>query len=407
MKKWMLPALAVLLMAFAAGCDKEDTPPVDLPDTVDGLTVVTTSDEETTAAPVTEEVSDMVTEADEIETNETEPPETESLSSEEVDALLDSLLTPDPRQWISPFELYMNAEIQMTAHMFGSSGTTTVPLSGYYGTDADGDMMVAYAVPMKGTGACIVTGDMLYLHDGAETALKAPLDDKSLDEVKEILWQRLNHQFGSFLPEGGFPAWVPSGEIIPKSGMSALPTDGMDLSSLFGNAFATIPLKDAFLHVSAYREVETGTVILTLSGLSTELFDVVDAIINAIPEVETDLPAGTAGMPSFDPAVAHALVALLREQAETVLTVSFTADSELTVKNCTVTAALDMTSMPELTANMPVEVECTLRFDINRDNIAIEAPENADLYTEVALKDLLPTEPEIDGAESLLTPDHP
>jgi hypothetical protein len=59
-----------------------------------------------------------------------------------------------------------------------------------------------------------------------------------------------------------------------------------------------------------------------------------------------------------------------------------------------VVTALDLTSLPQLTANMPVEIKITTGTKLNRKSISIEVPEDADRYQEVPLSQLLPPEAE-------------
>ena len=185
MKKWLFPALLVGLLLTAVGCDKDQPPDLPLPDTVDELTVITTAEEtETPTEPATEpaDETEPVTETESAPADtETPPAETELLSPEDAAALLEQILLRAPERGDGPIEMNMTSEVELTAHMFGFSGTTSVPLSGYYAIDGDQDMMIAYAVPMEGTGVCIVANGMIYLHDGADTALKASLDDASVD----------------------------------------------------------------------------------------------------------------------------------------------------------------------------------------------------------------------------------
>ena len=49
MKKWLFLALLAALLWASVGCDKTQIPNIELPDTVDELTVITTAEE--TAAP--------------------------------------------------------------------------------------------------------------------------------------------------------------------------------------------------------------------------------------------------------------------------------------------------------------------------------------------------------------------
>lgn len=375
MKKWLFPALLAALLLTAVGCDRTETPAPDLPDTVDELTVVTT-EEETQATATEPETAPPETEAP--------PAETEALSPEEASALLDEIVLRAAERGEGPVEVNMTSEVELTAYMFGFSGTTTIPLSGYYAIDGDRDIMVAYAVPMEGTGVCIVANGMLYLHDGADTALKASLDEASLDEVKAILLERLKKQMGAGLPSLSLPE--------AKTGLFdtelSVPVVEFDLTELFGSALAAVPLEDAFQSVSAFRDAETGTVTLTLSGISESVLDTLEGILTALPEGETD-PSEENG---YDKETALALASLLREQAATAVTVTLTVNDAYDVTETSVITTLDLTSLPQLTANMPVEMKVTTTIAINRENVAVEEPENADLYEEVPLTELLPPE---------------
>ena len=80
--------------------------------------------------------------------------------------------------------------------------------------------------------------------------------------------------------------------------------------------------------------------------------------------------------------------------ADYAITLTLTVDGDLEVTESVVVTALDLTSLPQLTANMPVEVKITTDVKLNRENISIEEPEDADRYEEVPLSELLPPEAE-------------
>lgn len=398
MKKWLFPALLVALLMAAVGCDKTPPPDQSLPDTVDELTVVTTAEEtETPTEPVTEPadetepMTEPVTETESAPADtETPPAETEVLSPEDAAALLEQILLRSSEREESPIEVNMTSEVELTAHMFGFSGTTTIPLSGYYAIDGDKDMMIAYAVPMEGTGVCIVANGMIYLHDGADTALKASLDDASVDEVKAILLERLKKQMGTGLPSITLPQ--PKDSIVDMD--DAVPAMEFSLTELLGKAFAAVPLEEAFRQVEAARDPATGVATLTLSGISEPVLNILEGLLTTLPEEDGD----TAEDEGYDKEVALALVALLREQADTAITLTLTADSSLDVTESVVVTALDLTSLPQLTANMPVEIKITTDIKLNRESISIEEPEDADRYEEVPLSELLPPENQTETA---------
>lgn len=390
MKKWLFPALLVGLLLTAVGCDKDQPPDLPLPDTVDELTVITTAEEtETPTEPATEpaDETEPVTETESAPADtETPPAETELLSPEDAAALLEQILSRAPERGDGPIEMNMTSEVELTAHMFGFSGTTSVPLSGYYAIDGDQDMMIAYAVPMEGTGVCIVANGMIYLHDGADTALKASLDDASVDEVRAILLERLKKQMGTGLPSITLPQ--------PKDAITdpdvPVPAIEFNLTELLGKAFAAVPLEEAFRRVEATRDPLTGVATLTLSGISEPVLNVLEGLLTALPEED----GGTAKDKGYDKKIAQALVSLLREQADTAITLTLTADSSLAITQSTAVTALDLTSLPQLTANMPVEIRITTDVKLNRENISIQEPEDADRYEEVPLYELLPPEEE-------------
>ena len=401
MKKWLFPALLAALLLVAVGCDQNDEPAPDLPETVDGLTVVTTAEEtEAPAEPATEAPTEAETEEETVPETEAPAHETELLSEEEAAALLDEVMLHMNSGVEGPIEVNISSEVGITAHMFGFAGTTTIPLSGYYGIDGDKDMMIACSVPMEGTGVCVVANGMLYLHDGAEKACKASLDDASLDEVREILVKRLMKQMGPGLPEMDLPR-AKSG--VAKTALPTLPSVDLGLSDLLGQAIASVPLEDAFLSVDAYRDTSSGEVTLVLSGISEEVLDAMEMILNAMPEEETAEADTEASKPPFDREIAKALVSLLREQAETAVTLAIKLDADHAVTEMISTTALDLTSMPQLTANMPVELKVVTQIAINREGIDITEPEDKDLYTEVELKDLLPPEGETEGEDGTET----
>lgn len=384
MKKWLFPALLVGLLLTAVGCDKDQPPDLPLPDTVDELTVITTAEEtETPTEPATEpaDETEPVTETESAPADTEAPPaETELLSPEDAAALLEQILLCAPEREDGPIEMNMTSEVELTAHMFGFSGTTSVPLSGYYAIDGDQDMMIAYAVPMEGTGVCIVANGMIYLHDGADTALKASLDDASVDEVRAILLERLKKQMGTGLPSITLPQ--------PKDAITdpdvPVPAIEFNLTELLGKAFAAVPLEEAFRRVEATRDPLTGVATLTLSGISEPVLNVLEGLLTALPEEDG----------GYDKKIARALVSLLREQADTAITLTLTADSSLAIIQSTAVTALDLTSLPQLTANMPVELRITTDVKLNRENISIQEPEDADRYEEVPLYELLPPEEE-------------
>lgn len=395
MKKWLFPALLAILLLVAVGCDQNDEPAPDLPETVDGLTVVTTAEEtEAPAEPATEAPTEAETEEETVPETEAPAPETEILSEEEAAALLDEVMLHMADSEEGPIAVDITSEIGITAHMFGFSGTTTIPLSGRYALDGDGDMMVAYAVPMEGTGVCIAAGGTLYLHDGVDKAYRASLDDASLDEVRKLLAERLMEQLGAGMPDVSLPH-TEIGDA--KTELPALPSADRGLSDLLGRAITSVPLEDAFLSVDAYRDTSSGEVTLILSGISEEVLDAMEGILHLLPEEETSETAAEETKPSFDREIAKALVSLLREQAETAVTLSLRLDAYCAVTEMVTAAALDLTSLPQLTANMPAELKVVTEIAIDREGIDVTEPEDKSLYTEVELKDLLPPENETEG----------
>ena len=390
MKKWLFLALLAALLWAAVGCDESRIPNNELPDTVDELTVITTAEEtaaptEPATEPVTESATDTepVTESASAET-ETSPAETEVLSPEDAAALLEQIILRAAEQDEGPIEVNMTSEVELTAHMFGFSGTTTVPLSGYYAIDGDKDMMIAYAVPMEGTGVYIVANGMIYLHDGADTALKASLDDASTSEVKAILLDRLKKQMGSGLPSITLPQPKDSAARLD----AAVPALEFSLTELLGKAFAEVPMEEAFRRVTATRDPATGAATVTLSGIAEPVLNILEGLLTTLPEED----GGTAGNSGYDKQTALLLVDLLREQADTAITLTLTVDGGSEVTESAVVTALDLTSLPQLTANMPVEIKITTVTKLNRESISIEVPEDADRYEEVSLSELLSPE---------------
>ena len=65
-------------------------------------------------------------------------------------ALLEQILLRAPEREDGPIEMNMTSEVELTAHMFGFSGTTSVPLSGYYAIDGDQDIQRTRAGRNKG-----------------------------------------------------------------------------------------------------------------------------------------------------------------------------------------------------------------------------------------------------------------
>ncbi len=408
MKKWLFPALLAALLLVAVGCDQNDEPAPDLPETVDGLTVVTTAEEtEAPAEPATEAPTEAATEEETVPETGAPAPETEILSEEEAAALLDEIILHMNDGEKEPVEVTITSEVGITAHMFGFTGTTTIPLSGYYAIDGEKDMMIAYGVPMEGTGVCIVANGMLYLHDGADKAYKASLDDASLDEVRRILTRRLMKQLGSGLPDMSLS---PTKSDTPEADRPALPSVDFSLSDLLGRAIASVPLEDAFLSVEACRDTESGEITLILSGISEDVLNAMEGILNILPEDKTSEANVDAkeSKPSFDRETSKALVALLREQAGTAVTLTLILNTDCAITEMISATALDLTSIPQLTANMPLELKVVTEITINHEGMDITEPEDKDHYTEAELKDLLmpdeeleegAKEPDTDGGE--------
>ncbi len=398
MKKWLFPILLSALLLAATGCDEADMPHFELPDTVDGLTVVTSEESELHNEPDTDAVTDAVTDLESNNEDTTdEPPsaETETLSAEEAAALLEEILRNQADDAQAPVEILMTSEAELTAHMFGFSGTTVIPLSGHYAIDGDGELMLSYAIPMEGTGVCILTGDMLYLHDGTDTALKAPLAGVSVDEVKEILLKQFTDRFASVLP--GIS--VPDVKAVPAEDWPLAETD-WDISELLHQAFTAVPAEKAFRSVSAVRSQDTGSVTFVLSGISDPVLNALEEILSALP---TEQPEGKANA-EFTEKTAAALIALLREQADHAVSLTLTADADGFISEVSSTLALDLSTVPELTSHMPVELTVRTNLTYNREGIDITAPEDADTYQEVSLTELLMRGTESDTSASEETP---
>ena len=169
-----------------------------------------------------------------------------------------------------------------------------------------------------------------------------------------------------------------------------VPAIEFNLTELLGKAFAAVPLEEAFRRVEATRDPLTGVATLTLSGISEPVLNVLEGLLTALPGED----GGTAKDKGYDKKIARALVSLLREQADTAITLTLTADSSLAITQSTAVTALDLTSLPQLTANMPVEIRITTDVKLNRENISIQEPEDADRYEEVPLYELHPPEEE-------------
>ena len=442
MKKWFFPALLAVLLLAVLGCDVNETPTPDLPETVDGLTVVTTAEgnaaptetedvteteteigtqamtetetqivteTETVTGTETETVTETVAETETVTVTEAEtepvtetetqtvaetvtsesaetdepPSETEILVGDALDVLVELILLSMAEHENDPIAVQISSEANLTFHILWFSKTVTVPLSGYYGTDNDQDMMISYDTPMTGTEVYTAANGMLYLQNGTGTALKAPLGDTSTDEVRAMLLNRLMGQLGTKLP--GVPRPAAAGDFT--DGASILPSSALDLNDLLALAFSSVSLEDIFTTAYAEYNLVDDSSCLVLSGLSDAVLDAVEELLTAPPEEDT--PGGIVGSPTAD-----ALMALLREQADTAFSMTLKVDSYCNVTEAVITTALDLASIPELTVGIPVEMEIITRVTCNRENIIIEAPPDADRYTEVALKDLLPPKEE-------------
>ncbi|MBP3665545.1 MAG: hypothetical protein J6K29_00695 [Clostridia bacterium] len=399
MKKWLFPILLSALLLTATGCDEADMPLFELPDTVDGLTVVTSEDELSTE-PVTDSVTESESRTEDVTEDVTDVPpsaETETLSAEEAAALLEEILRNHADDAQAPVEIHMTSEAELTAHMFGFSGTTVIPLSGHYAIDSNGELMLSYAIPMEGTGVCIMAGNVLYLHDGTDTALKAPLDGVSIDEVKENLLKQFTDRFIHALPGVS----VPDVKAVPAEDLPLTETD-WDISELLHQAFTAVPTEIAFRHVSAVRSSETGSVTFVLSGISDPVLDTLAEILSALPTEQPECKTN----PDFTEETAAALVALLREQADHAVSLTLTADSDSSITEASSTLALDLSTVPELTSHMPVELTFRTNLTFNRAGIDITAPEDADTYREVSLAELLmgDAESETSASEEAQTP---
>lgn len=397
MKKWFLPPLMTLLLLTAVGCDEAPLPSP-LPETVDGLTLVTTADATVTPSePLTEPDT---TPAETLPDTQLPEVETETLSPEEASALLDEVLLKAALPQAAPIEVHMTSDIGLTAHMFGFTGTTTIPLSVYYALDEDLDVMIAYAVPMESTGVFILSDGMLYLHDGADIAKKAPVDEASLQEVRDLLLQRLKDRLSvsvpKLLPPKAPAELLPLEPSFPDVLPNVLPDALPDFTELFKKVLTSVPFEDAFSEIHAYRDPATDTYTLVLSGISQPILDALEEFLTLLPS-EQELPA-TQMMPEgghtkLSKDTLQAVVTLLREQSDKAFTLTLTADRDLEVTEVSALISLDLTSLPHLTAHMPVELTVTTRVAVSRDGVVIEAPEDADRYEEIPLSQLLPPVP--------------
>lgn len=420
MKKWLFPALAALLLTMAVGCDQLDdlTIPEDLlPDTVDELTVVTTP--ETDESLNHPSVPDTTTETQ----PETQPePETEVLSAEDASAFLSALLLDSGLNIFSPIEINMTGELKLTTQMYGFAGTTSIPLSAYYGYDAEGDLGLALAVPMVGTSFCTIADNRLYLYDGAESAVVCDLDEASMAEVLEVLRQQVCTAFPTVKPSDlPLPGELPFDMVIPGDWMTRLPdgwferlpeewlrnlpigrsaspaapvppptwnpdlpwSNNTDFKLFLSSALAGMPMDCVFRSIEAYRLAESGTTELILSGLSEQFISNLEAMQQLFEAVQD-------GKCQEQATKIRGIIALLKEQAEDMLTVRITVDTEGRVRTGSIELRLDTTSYPALTSNLPALVEFSLTSEMTQTDIDITAPADTHAYTEVELKDLLP-----------------
>jgi hypothetical protein len=395
----------MLLMA-AAGCDQNDIPNLGLPETVDELIVVTTTQApETTAEPETE----AVTEEPDVP-EETQALETETLPDEAAQAMLDAILLDAALHAFDPIEMDLAGELRLTTQLYGFSGTTQLPLAGYYGQDRDGDVACGYTVPMVGTGFYTAVDSVLYMNNGKSQSIRCRLDKATAEELRALAQKEILSHMGALLPGDGSAQWpelLPDGWTVPEEWMNSipeewfgylpeawlenLPADGLPSwdadSAVIGNdgfklmlcsCLAGIPLENAFASVTAVK-VENGEVMLILSGLS-------EAFIRSFSEAVAAMEAQT--QPSEISAL-KTLCAILSEQADSALEITVTVSTEGEVRHLAIRSELDLTDHPDLTGNIPTQLSLSLSAAISRKDVDILPPEGAEAYTEVTLEELL------------------
>lgn len=383
--------------------------------------VTTTEAPETTAEPETEAVTD-----EPAVPEETQALETDTLSDEAAQAMLDAVLLDAALHAFDPVEMDLAGELRLTTQLYGFSGTTQLPLAGYYGQDGEGDVACGYTVPMVGTGFCMAVDSVLYTNNGK----KCRLNEATAEELRALVQKEILSHMGALLPGDGSAPWpelLPDGWTVPEDWMNSipeewfghlpkdwlenLPADGIPSwdadATVIGNVgfklmlsscLAGIPLENAFASVTAVK-VENGEVMLTLSGLSEAFIRSFSEAV-AAGEAQAQLPETSAD--EIDPAIPDltalkTFCAILSEQADSALEITVTVSAEGEVRHVAIRSELDLTDHPELTGNIPTQLSLSLSAAISRKDVDILPPEGAEAYTEVTLEELLCTDTPADA----------
>ncbi len=416
MKKWLLGALAACLLIVCIGCDSADAPTTDTngvsdtvattdTDTTPADSSASTEPEATTEAETQSSVHAQPSQASEADTESASEAETVLLPDESAVSLWESILPMPEKNASAPIQVTVTGGLDVAASWHGFPFHTTLPLSGYYAADTASNLTMSYAIPLVGEGVCTLADGTLYMNTATattgETAVRYELFSPEETPAPSVLWTALTEAWQNARADLSVPARLDG----------VLPGDSFDgYASLFGASEqelsdAIASLREAvaesvapthmFRSITASENTETGEITLVLAGLSDEVLHAMETVLAGVP-VCPDLHEETP-----DYAALVTLYRLLSEQAEDIFTLTFTVDANGVLTDVGIVVSVDVSELsiewPEQLASLngskPETVTLSLSYAISHDEVAIEAPANADAYTAMEWTDLLPTKP--------------
>ena len=416
MKKCFLTLLAILMMTVLIGCDELDAEfpdglmtdtPADTEETVaESESPAETETPTETEAPETEAPAE--TEAPETEAPETEPTTVE-LSDEATLALLQTLVAQMGAEADQPMTVTVDGNLAVTAAIKGFTTTATMPVQSFIGRDAEGDVALSYVIPMMGNAAYTLVGRSFYVYD-AKTgyAFVCELTDEELEALPDAFLAQLGGQLDGMAAEKWpliLAAALPSGwaDRIPASWLAFLPEewtailppelvpDGshtpvtdLDPAVMMQALLNRITPDEIFRSVKATLNTATGETVLTLSGVSDTLLGELDKDIDTMLASVTDAEslAQLQKLKAFN--------AVLRAQAEQAVSLTLTLDAEGSLASVDIAGALDLSALAAMSEEtMPSALALSMTVLFDRDDVAVDAPANAEAYAPITLNQFI------------------
>ncbi|MBE6559400.1 MAG: hypothetical protein E7661_10410 [Ruminococcaceae bacterium] len=321
----------------------------------EAITEAPTVEETETALDSAEVVTEVVEETEGETTPETTPPEASLPDAEDI-----FFAALDAQQFEGMTNYAVNSELvlDIIASMNGMETKMTMTGNVSAKQQSENAASVEISLPGREPYSLIYLEGALYVSSGEEKYRCA------MDEVEFALL--LSELLGDLLASEETPGETPDG--MPEDAPVINPGDlGL------GDQLTALDLSALFADITVTEDSTTGDITVTLAGLSQDAQFMINSLLSSISN------SGMEGATDEDISM---MLDLLAAFDMDTMAFSLTVDADLLLKEVAMSFGLDLTSMPEMTGDVPMTMVMTLTTSLDRSEQIITAPEDADTYVE-------------------------